>query len=355
MKTSLMAYITCPGCGGELSIEVFQQDDAEIIEGCLTCQNCNNLYPIIECLPRLLSPDLLPKLVSGYGSFLKKHNLLSPEATDMETYDTDEKIAKGFEFEWQKHSRILPEHEKEFRHVLKGVLPIGEFEDQVVLDAGCGQGRFSYFAHKYGATTVVAFDLGEQTLLAQKNLKGKENVHIVQASIYNPPFKAVFDIIFSIGVIHHLPKPEKGFRKLFTLVKEGGKLFIWVYGYSSIVPVIQLLRLFTLKLSLNYNRLLGFYFAIPLYTINQFYNLLNVIGLKSVADKIPWHMYHDRGFSNIWTICFDKINSRIAFYYKRSDLMGWLNRLPNMEKGLLFERYPEKSGSSWRLLAKKKH
>lgn len=204
-------------------------------------------------------------------------------------------------------------------------MPPGKFEGRVVLDAGCGQGRFSYFAHKYGATTVVAFDLGEQTHIAQKNLRGKENVHVVQASIYNPPFKAVFDIICSIGVIHHLPEPEKGFRKLFALAKEGGKCFIWVYGYSSIIPVIKFLRKTTLRRSVKFNQALEFFLAIPLYTINLLYNFLkNIPFCGSLAESILFHMYHDRGFSNIWTINFEKINSGIAVYYRREELQGWL-------------------------------
>jgi len=346
-----MAYIICSGCRSELALEVFEQDDSEIIEGWLTCQGCNNLYPIIEGVPRLLMPDLLPKLVSGYGAFLKKHNLIHPAATNMKIYDTDEKIAKGFEFEWQKHSKILPEHEKEFRHVLADVLPPGEFEGRVVLDAGCGQGRFSYFSQRYGVQTVISFDLGEHVLISNRNLKGMENVHVVQASIYNPPFRALFDIIYSIGVIHHLPEPEKGFRTLYNLLKKDGKIFIWVYGYSKIIPVIKFFRKVTLGRSVKFNRFLGFFLAIPLYTMNLFYNFLkNIPFCGRLAELIPFHMYHDRGFSNMWTISFDKINSSIAVYYRRKDLQSWLDRLSDKKKGIISERYPGKSGSSWRLM-----
>jgi SAM-dependent methyltransferase/uncharacterized protein YbaR (Trm112 family) len=299
-----MAYIICPGCSGELALKVFRQDEAEIIEGCLICQGCNNLYPIVQGVPRLLAPDLLPKLVSGYGTFLKTHDLTHQLRGHLKIYGTDEKIAKGFEFEWQKHSRILPEHEKEFRHVLADVLPPDEFEGRVILDAGCGQGRFSYFSQQYGAKTVISFDLGEQVLISSRNLKGMDNVHVVQASIYNPPFKQVFDMIYSIGVIHHLPEPEKGFRKLFTLVKEGGKIFIWVYlvkeggkifiwvyGYSSIIPVIKFFRTVTLGRSVKFNRVLGFFLAIPLYIMNLFYNFIKHIPFCGpLAELLPFHM-----------------------------------------------------------------
>ena len=78
-----------------------------------------------------------------------------------------------------------------------------------------------------------------------------------------------------------------------------------------------------------------------------------MLDLKTLAERIPWNMYHDRGFSNLWTITFDKLNSYIAVYYRRQDLEGWIERTPEVEYSILDERYPGKSGSSWRLLLKK--
>jgi len=354
MKKDVLEYIICPNCGGEFLLKEFTTNEQGIDEGLLTCTGCNSIFPIIHGIPRLLSPELQPKLISRYRSFLDKYNLKSTVNDGFIVNPTDERIAKGFEFEWRKHSRILPEHEKEYLHVLGDVLPPSSLAGKVVLDAGCGQGRFSYFSRKYGARTVIAFDLGEQVLIASENLKDEEAVHVIQASIYNPPFKPVFDVIHSIGVIHHLPDPEKGFRTLYNLLKKDGRIFIWVYGESSIIPVIRLMRKFTLRRSVTFNRVLGFFLAIPLYTINQLYTIVKRIPFcGKIAGVIPFHMYHDRGFSNVWTISFDKINSGIAHYYRHEDLQGWLDRLDDKKSGVLSERYPGKSGSSWRLLAEK--
>lgn len=358
MMKGLMEYLICPVCGGELFLTELEYNGSVIEEGILHCGSCKIEYPIIKGIPRLLPTELLPKLVSGYEAFLKKHNLARLDEIQFTAYDTDERIAKGFEFEWKKHSKILSEHEEEFLHVLGDVIAPASLKGKVVLDAGCGQGRFTYFSHKYGAHTIIAFDLGEQVLLASRNLRPYENIHVVQASIYKPPFRSVFDQIFSIGVIHHLPQPEDAFRILYNLLKERGSLFIWVYGYSSIIPVIKFLRKFTLNRSVNFNWMAALVFAVPLYFINQFYNLLNKDKrLRRLADLVPFHMYHDRGFSNVWTICFDKINSGIAVYYRRRDLEGWLERLGDkfghQKVSVLSERYAGKSGSSWRLMVGK--
>ena len=41
------------------------------------------------------------------------------------------------------------------------------------------------------------------------------------------------DIVFSIGVIHHLEFPEKALKKMVKATKPGGKVIIWVYGLEN--------------------------------------------------------------------------------------------------------------------------
>lgn len=354
MKDNLLTYIICPACKQDVTLTAFKKKGEETIEGYLYCAKCSIHYPIIKGIPRLLSPKLQSELVSGLSAFYQKYDIKSDQGGGFAENVTDEKIARGFEYEWSKHSRVLPEHKKELLHVFGELLSPEDFKGKIVLDAGCGQGRFAYFSQEFGAKEVIAFDMGEQVLISEKNLAGKSNTHVVQASIYDPPFRPVFDIIYSIGVIHHTPDPEKSFQTLFSLLTSEGKIFVWVYGYSSIIPIIKFLRTFTLNRSLTFNRALGFVFAVLLFGINQFYNIMKKIpGLSGLAEHIPWNMYHDRGFSNVWTICFDKLNSGIAYYYKKEELQQWLDHLPDKTEGLLSERYPGKSGSSWRLLARK--
>lgn len=354
MRLELMDYIICPACGGDLTLESFEEKGSEVEEGLLSCKDCSGSFPVILGIPRLLPRELLPELVTGYEDFLKRREVTASASEGMAVYETDTMIAKGFEYEWKKHSHVLDEHELEFHHVLGDIITEADVKDKVVLDAGCGQGRFSYFYKKMGARKVIAFDLGEQTLIAKRNLDGVEDIHIVQASIFNLPFRKAFDLISSIGVIHHTPQPEKGLRALYDKLNERGKIFIWVYGYSSIIPVIKFLRFFTLGRGESFNRFISLFFAVPLYLINVLYNVMRRIPLiKALAPLIPFNMYYDRGFSNIWTISFDKINSGIAVYYRREDLEGWLDRLTDKRVGVLSERYPGKSGSSWRLMAQK--
>ena len=42
-----------------------------------------------------------------------------------------------------------------------------------------------------------------------------------------------FDYVFSIGVIHHIPKAEEAVRNIYNSLKNGGEFIMWVYGYEN--------------------------------------------------------------------------------------------------------------------------
>src|SRR5262249_13920996 len=53
---------------------------------------------------------------------------------------------------------------------------------------------------------------------------------ILQADLFHLPFQEnTFDVIYSIGVLHHTPNCEQAFRQLPRLLKPGGKIAVWLY------------------------------------------------------------------------------------------------------------------------------
>lgn len=58
MKRDLLDILACPLCKGDLTIEVFEENDTEIITGKLFCKACNECYPIEDGIPNMLPPDL---------------------------------------------------------------------------------------------------------------------------------------------------------------------------------------------------------------------------------------------------------------------------------------------------------
>ncbi len=122
---------------------------------------------------------------------------------------------------------------------------------KLILEAGCGMGRFVEVISRDPTTTVIGFDLSLAVEAAQRNVGARSNVHIVQADIIKPPFlESNFDFVFSIGVLHHTPTPRRAFFRLVPLLREGGQLAIWVYAKASGYWVMfsDLYRRFTTKM-----------------------------------------------------------------------------------------------------------
>ena len=70
-------------------------------------------------------------------------------------------------------------------------------------------------------------------------------MRVMRASVYDLAFNDCFDLVFSIGVIHHLEYPEQALAQMVRAVKPGGRVLIWVYGRENnrwLVTVLDPLR-----------------------------------------------------------------------------------------------------------------
>lgn len=117
--------------------------------------------------------------------------------------------------------------------LLKNRVPYKIFKNKLVLDAGCGGGRYSYAIKKLGARKVIGVDYGNEGLsLAKKNYKDEKNLYFKKCNVHNLSFKNnYFDIVFSNGVLHHTTSIKKGLIEAVRVCKPGG--IIWLYLYTT--------------------------------------------------------------------------------------------------------------------------
>jgi SAM-dependent methyltransferase len=101
---------------------------------------------------------------------------------------------------------------------------------RLVLDAGVGVGRHAEVLAGWGAH-VVGLDLSRSVDVAVANLARFPNAVVLQGDLMAPPFApGSFDVVMSIGVLHHTPDTRRALESVARLVAPGGRLAVWVYA-----------------------------------------------------------------------------------------------------------------------------
>ena len=156
MNKKLLEILACPKCAGDLRLQTTDSD--EVIEGTLTCSSCAATYPVSNGIPRFVEPD------NYAASFGYQWNLFRKEQIDSHNGTTLSADRLWSETGWK------PE----------------ELKGKWVLDVGCGAGRFLDAASRSDGE-IVGVDISSAIDAAKINLEGRENIHFVQASIYDLP------------------------------------------------------------------------------------------------------------------------------------------------------------------------
>jgi SAM-dependent methyltransferase len=122
-------------------------------------------------------------------------------------------------------------------------LTLDDFRGRRVLEAGCGGGQHTAFIAA-SAREVVAVDLNTTAIARERN-RGAGNVTFVEADIATMDLGRRFDLVLSIGVVHHTDDPDRTVANLARHVVPGGRLVLWVYsreGNALIAHVVEPLR-----------------------------------------------------------------------------------------------------------------
>jgi ubiquinone/menaquinone biosynthesis C-methylase UbiE/uncharacterized protein YbaR (Trm112 family) len=194
----LLEILACPVCHGALTTSAKEE---RIDEGELQCAPCGKRWPILRGIPRFVPSGNYASSFGLQWNTFRAEQLDSLNGTDLST-------RRFFsETGWDAAS-------------LRG---------RWMLDAGCGAGRFLDVSSTTGAD-VVGLDLSNAVDAAAQSLAGRDNVHLVQASLYEMPFKpGVFDAVYCIGVLQHTPDPPRALATLPSVLKPGGRIAVTIY------------------------------------------------------------------------------------------------------------------------------
>lgn len=116
-----------------------------------------------------------------------------------------------------------------------GIQPEELFGGKLVLDAGCGSGKFSAAIAKFGAAKVIGIDLSQKGLEFARSQAGKvdygNRLEFRTGSLLDIPLPdQSVDMVWSNGVVHHTADYEKCIAEFSRVLKKHGTLFLYVNG-----------------------------------------------------------------------------------------------------------------------------
>jgi SAM-dependent methyltransferase len=272
-----------------------ERDLADILEGALHCEDCGAFYPITDGIPRMLPSNAQEGPSTAHR--------------------------------WTQFDGELPEYEENFRDMVDP-FTAPDYLGKLVLDAGCGFGRHSFFAARYGAEVVALDSSSEAVAAAKANCGHLQRVHVVQGDLENPPFRQdLFDSVFCFGVLHHLEDARKAFGALKPWVRPNGRLQVWVYGprQGSIARVSKWLH--GTANSMGDEQLhafsRGLASGLRIFSHTPFRLLQHTPILKRIVTHLPAHDHHKWPFDVVVADIYDRLRVPVTTYITGETLERW--------------------------------
>jgi SAM-dependent methyltransferase/uncharacterized protein YbaR (Trm112 family) len=343
MYLRLLDFLRCPDCGETLELVplagLSNQRANEITEGFLHCGK-GHWFPVVRGIPRMLPdsleehwPVLQPFIPSPAPEVLRP--IMGRPGRRGSWSEYDRRTRANFSEEWNYHELGGKTWgmELETRVLAYFVEPLGipheHLRDQVLLDAGCGNGSQSVAYTRLGLE-VIAIDLSsglERGQAFRQMYPGSDpsKVHFVQGDLRRPPLaNESVDLVHSAGVLHHTPNTLESFRALRPLLKPGGVFYVWLYKYEPVVtPLVNTIRAITTRIPSRTFTRISRVMALPFIVFCKTVNALGVRSYPSMTRReaalalldifgAPYAHYHSydevkewyraEGFPEIWGV-----------------------------------------------------
>jgi SAM-dependent methyltransferase len=266
---------------------------------------------------------------------------------------TDQRTADAFATSWNNlppGSVYTPEQFADWM----APLAAADFQGREVLELGCGNGSLLVHTAGWGPRRLVGVDLGASVQTARANLEraGARYTEIVQADLTTFASPG-FDIVYCIGVLHHLQEPQTGLRAVLRNVRPGGRFHCWVYareGNGIVVALVDPIRRLASHLPWWFTK-----YAIATPLTVPFY--LYAKALRALVRGAPERWRHaplrdyclwiaPREFAFFRHVAFDQLVTPRTVYVRRSEIESWLAQAPEIEPGTSYIIF--RNGNSWK-------
>jgi ubiquinone/menaquinone biosynthesis C-methylase UbiE len=330
----LLDLLRCLECGAVVRLDhVSEQPGYPELgaDGRLSCEGCGERYPVIAGTARMLPRPMRARLAADYPLAREAfEETTQPAAVDGDlSHEVKQRTADSFAYEWERFGALRDQWRKNFVDYMQPHPP-ESFAGRLLLDVGTGSGRHAFHAAELGAR-VVAVDLGRSIDVARANLPPQALT--VQADAEHLPFEpGAFDFVMSIGVLHHLPGPQRAFERIVPLARPGGNVHVYLYWvpeqawHARVLRLVSAVRRLTVRLPhpllhalcVPLAALLAVAFVWP-------YRLLRRIPrLRRLAGAFPLKTYADYPFGVLVNDQFDRFSAPLERRYTRAEVEAML-------------------------------
>jgi len=278
-------------------------------------------YPILNGVPRFLVDPSLKTSVTSFGKEWNHFN-----------YDR-------FKANW-------------LTHIANGVFGSPEyFRGKLIVDCAAGSCMHARWMSEYGASHVIALELSDSVDgIAQQNLRGIDNVDVIQCSIDAHPIRphSINGLVNCNAAIQHTPSVKRTATALWQMVGPDGELSfscyarypndpVWMARHWLVYrPLRAVLSRCPFNVILGYAKLMAKLRMIPLAG-----PLLEKAGVVVRGEVPPGDNYNQRLYETAVLNTFDMYGShKYQHHLSGGELADICNSLaPKPNRTLNLERY----------------
>jgi SAM-dependent methyltransferase len=279
---------------------------------------------------------------------------MSSNVRTIQVHSADKATADAFATSWNN----LPEGSVYTREQFEDWFsPVGKkaVEDKTVLELGCGNGSLLTHLPKWRPQFIEGVDLGDSISSCRTNMyaTGFQSYKITQADLIDFESDG-FDLVYSIGVLHHLKEPSAGFSSVIRNTKPGGNFHCWVYareGNGIIIHLVDPIRRLVSRLPWWVTK---YFVATPL--VVPFFLYARIVSKSKIFAKLPLYEYASwiasREFSFFRHVAFDQLVTPQTTYISKETIEQWLNECEDIADNSSYIIF--RNGNSWKFGGTKK-
>jgi SAM-dependent methyltransferase len=269
----------------------------------------------------------------------------------------DQGTADAFATSWNHVGTVY--NREQFLDWIAPLEPV-DLAGKDVLELGFGNGSLLFHAARCAPRRLAGVELGDTLEVASARLAdvpAATKVELHRGDLTEVAL-GCFDLVYCIGVLHHLKDPEAGVAAMVRHTAPGGRFHGWVYareGNLVVRVLVEPLRRVTSRLPWWLTKwAIALPAVVPYFVYAKLLCFLARFGLRRPVELLPLGAYAlwigKREFRFFHHVAFDQLVTPQTTFIERARVEKWLSGL-EIESGSTY--LIKRNGNSWKFGGRK--